>query len=197
MPTDTSKVYIPQAPKVKGIIYRAPLGTALPTDAITALPAAFKDLGGISDAGIVNAQARDVKKVKDFAGDIIATPQSDYSETLEVEFVEATNLEVLKAVFGDLNVNVKQATTTSGMEISIDHNSDVLPKTAIVVETIQGTGIRRMVAGIAQPIKVADATLINTDILKYKVTFECFKVVDGQTTFNIREFVNDGKPKAA
>ncbi|MFE2997998.1 hypothetical protein ACFXG4_23675 [Nocardia sp. NPDC059246] len=194
MPTDTSKVYVPQAPKVKGVIYRAPLGTTLPTDATTALAVAFKDLGGISDAGIINGQARDVKKVKDFAGDIIATPQSDYSETLEVEFVEATNLEVLKTVFGDSNVTLVPATATKGAEITVDHNSEVLPKSVYVVETVNGAGVKRMVAAIAQPTKVGDVTQINTDIVKYKVTFECFKFVDGTTAFNIREFINDGKP---
>ncbi|MGW0245054.1 hypothetical protein ACWDYH_00250 [Nocardia goodfellowii] len=194
MPTDTSKVYVPQAPKITGVIYRAPLGTTLPTDAVTPLANTYKDLGGISDVGIVNAQARDVKKVKDFSGDIIATPQSDYSETLEVEFVEATNLEVLKTVFGDLNVTVTPANATKGMEIKVDHNSDTLPKSVIVTETLNGAGTKRTIAGIAQPIKVGDVVQVNTDIVKYKVTFECFKIVDGTSAFNVREYINDGKP---
>lgn len=193
MPTDTSKVYVPQSPKIKGVIYRAPLGTAIPTDATADLDAAFKDLGGISDAGITNAQARDVKKIKDFAGDVIATPQSDYSETLEVEFVEATNLEVLRTVFGDSNVTFTAASATSGAEITVDHNSETLPKSCYVTETVQGAGVRRQVAPIGQPTKVGDVVQINTDIVKYKVTFECFKFVDGDTAFNVREFINDGK----
>ncbi|ATL70783.1 hypothetical protein CRH09_35975 [Nocardia terpenica] len=179
---------------MRGVIYRAPLGSKLPTDAVTALAAAYKDLGGISDAGIVNAQSRDVKKIKDFAGDTIATPQSDYSETLEVEFVEATNLEVLKTVFGDTNVTFQAATSTKGAEITVDHNSDTLPKNVYVVETIQGAGVKRMIAAIAQPTKVGDVSQVNTDIVKYKVTFECFKFLDGDKAFNIREFINDGKP---
>ncbi|MFE7717487.1 hypothetical protein ACFU44_00370 [Nocardia rhizosphaerihabitans] len=192
MPTDTSKVYVPQAPKVKGVLYRAPLGTTLPTDAVTALAAAYKDLGGISDAGIVNAQSRDVTKVKDFAGDTIATPQSDYTETLKVEFVESTNLEVLKTVFGDSNVTFTPATATKGALITVDHNSQTLPKAVYVVDTVQGVGMRRQVAAIGQPITVDDVTQVSTDIVKYAVTIECFKHVDGATAFNVREFIDDG-----
>lgn len=196
MPTDTSKVYVPQPPRLRGVVFRALLGTALPTDAATPLPPVYHDLGGIAETGIVNAQARDVKKVKDFAGDIIATPQSDYSETLEVEFVEATNLDALKAVFGDVNVTFTPATATAGALIQVDHNSTVLPKCVIVTDTVQGAGMRRQIAPLAQPIKVADVSQINTDIVKYKVTFECFKYLDpsGTSAFNIREYVYDGRP---
>lgn len=35
-------------PKVAGAVYRAPSGTALPTDASTALAAAYLDMGYIS-----------------------------------------------------------------------------------------------------------------------------------------------------
>ena len=34
-------------PKITGAVYRAPLGTALPTDATTALSGAFVDMGYI------------------------------------------------------------------------------------------------------------------------------------------------------
>ena len=44
-------------PKVGGAIYRAPLGTALPTDAKTALTEVYKNLGYASDAGVVNSNS--------------------------------------------------------------------------------------------------------------------------------------------
>lgn len=194
MPTDTSKVYAPQAPKVKGVLYRAPLGTVLPADAKTDLAVDYKDLGGISDAGITNAHTRDVKKIKDFATDTIATPQSDYSETLEVEFVEATNLEVLKTVFGDANVSFTAASPTAGAQIKVNHNSTVLPKAVYVVDTVQGAGMRRQIAPIAQPTTVGDVVQVASDIVKYKVTFECFKYVSGSDVFNVQEILDDGTP---
>ena len=63
-------------PKVGGAIWRAPLGTPLPTDAKTKLDKAFKCLGYASEDGVTN------------------------SNTL----LEALNVEVLKSVYGDSNV---------------------------------------------------------------------------------------------
>ena len=38
-------------PKVSGAVYRAALGSTLPTDATTSLDAAFKELGYVSEDG--------------------------------------------------------------------------------------------------------------------------------------------------
>ncbi|WP_280430036.1 hypothetical protein [Nocardia brasiliensis] len=194
MPTDTSKVYTPQPPKVRGVIYRAVLGTALPTDATTVLIPAYKDQGGISDAGIVNSQAREVAKIKDFGGKTIASPQNDYTETFKVVFVESTNLETLKTVYGDSNVQFTPATATKGAVIRVDHTAAALPESVWVTETVQGSNIKRQIVPIGKPITVGDVVQINNDIVKYEVTIEAYEYSNGTDAFFVREYNDDGKP---
>lgn len=187
MATDVTKVHVPNPPKVKGVIHWAPLGTALPTTASETLAAAFKSLGGISDAGVTKTQGRDVTKVKDYGGDVIATPQSDYSNTFKVTFVESTNLEVLKAVFGSGNV------TETANGFIVDENSDPLPKSVFVTDHLLGAdGLRRQIAAIAQPTSVGDVVYVHNDIVKYEVTFEAFPFVADSKKFNVREITEFG-----
>ena len=49
-------------PKVGGAVFRAVAGTAAPTDATTALAAAFKDLGYCSEDGLVNTNTQQRSK---------------------------------------------------------------------------------------------------------------------------------------
>ena len=58
-------------PNVAGGIFRAPKGTALPTDATTALGAAFVNLGYISDAGVENDNEMTVNEIKAWGGVIV------------------------------------------------------------------------------------------------------------------------------
>ena len=53
-------------PGVSGAIYRAPLGTSLPSDATTALGADYVELGYVSEDGLVNTNSPESENIKDW-----------------------------------------------------------------------------------------------------------------------------------
>lgn len=153
-------------PKVGGAVYRAPIGTKLPTDAVGALDAAFKGLGYISDAGMVNSNSPESESVKAWGGDQVLSYQTGKPDTFQFTLIEAMNLEVLKMVYGDDNV-----TGTMADGITVKANSQEQEECAYVVDMIlKNKTLKRVVIPNGKVTAVGDITYADTAAIGYQTT---------------------------
>jgi hypothetical protein len=188
MASTASNVYAAM-PSVTGALRRAPLGTAAPTDATTVLPVAWVDLGYIGEDGFTESNQRDTTKKKAFGGSVVKILQTDYSSSVKFKFLESTNAEVLKAIFGEDNVTVTAATPTSGTLVTVKKNKKVLPHSSWCIDTVDGDAVRRNYIPDGQIVSVGDVKVVHTDVIEYDVEVEAFENAQGD---NIIEFIDNG-----
>lgn len=93
-------------PNISGAVYVAPLSTTFPTDATTALDAAFVCLGYVSEDGLENNNELDVSEIKAWGGNIVYRSLNGLDDTFSLSLIESENVDVLKNVYGDANVTV-------------------------------------------------------------------------------------------
>ena len=173
-----STLVVAGKPKVGGAIWSAPLGTALPTDATTALNAAFKDLGYVSDDGLTNELTTDTEEIKAWGGDTVLTAQTGTSDTFTYKLIESLNIEVLKEVYGASNVT---GTLATGIKISVNSKEKI--DHVIVVETAVRDKFKRIVLPTAKIKEMAEITYVDGNPVGYEVTVQALPDSSGNTHY--------------
>jgi hypothetical protein len=164
-------------PRIGGAIYSAPLGTPLPTSAISELPEAFKSLGYISEDGLVNSNTASTEDIKAWGGDIVHSTQTEKPDTFQYTLIESTNPETLKEVYGSDNVT---GNLTSG--IIIKANSKELPEHVIIVDMVlKDDVLKRIVVPRGKVTEVGDISYTDSDAVGYETTLKAFPDENGDT----------------
>lgn len=167
-------------PKVAGAIFRAPAGTTLPTDASTALAAAFVEMGYVSEDGVTNSNSPDTEKIKAWGGQVVLIVSTEKPDTFKLTFLEALNPNVLETVYGEGNVTVDAAAGT----IAVVANADELGEYVYVIDmAMRGGALKRIVIPDGALSELGDIVYKDDKAVGYAVTLDCLPDSSGNNHY--------------
>lgn len=172
-------------PIITGAVFRAPLGTTLPTSTTDTLTAAFKELGYVSDSGVVNSNSPSNTSIKAWGGDTIYDVQTEKPDTWKMAFAEATNEEVLKLVYGVDNVS---GSVETGLTITAN-SKEQSPQSLVIDMVLANGGKKRVVLPNCKVTSVSDVSYVDNDVVKYETTLSCYPDESGNTHY---EYIVEG-----
>lgn len=143
-------------PRTAGVIFRAPLGTPLPTDATSNLASAYKALGHIGEDGFTNSNTATSEDIRDMGGSVVMTVQTEKEDKFSCKLIDALDIEVQKAIYGEDNVD---GTINTGLTISV--NADEPEEAVWVLDTV-------MRNGVLQRIVIPDGKISELGEIAYK-----------------------------
>lgn len=166
-------------PAIGGAIYRAAKGTTLPTDATTALDAAFKALGYCSEDGLVNSNSPSTTDLKAWGGDTVLSLQEEKPDTFQFTLIESLNVEVLRAVYGSDNVT---GTLATGLTVSA--SADEQEEAVWVVEMVMNSNtVKRVVVPHGKISEIGDISYTDSDAVGYEITLTALPDANGKTHY--------------
>lgn len=176
-------------PKTGGAIYRAPLGTALPKTYSEQLNAAFKNLGYVSEDGIVNSNSPSGGKVRAWGGSTVMNYTEDKPDTFQMKLLEAFNSDVLKTIYQEKNVKVE-----SNGDIAVTATAEDAEQACWVVDMIlKGGRAKRIVIPIASITEMQEINYRDNEPVGYGITLSAEPDAAGAYHY---EYIQGAKPTA-
>ena len=167
--------------KATGLLWWAPSGTKLPTDATTALPDAYRTPGYTSEDGVTNSVDTDTTSVNDMNGTQVLNEITSYSETFQLSLLE-TNADAMKLRYGTDAVTGTDA-------LKIRHKMPRGESLVLVLELLlTGNRVKRIVIPDAVLTEIGDTQYDSGDAIVYDLTFTAnpSPLIDGDTS---REYI--------
>ena len=171
-------------PFAGGGVYRAPAGTALPTDATTTLAGGYVALGYVSEDGIKPSRDTSIDKMKAWGGDIVAALLTDDSRSFEFTLLEVFSGPVNQYLYGTANVTVTAAITGTGTKLSIKDVAYKPTNDVLVFEMKYNLKRRRIVIPIADATISGEEPYTDSGLSAYTVQVEALKDSTGTRVYD-------------
>jgi len=184
MAINTNNVVVgaPDQSATTGAVNWAPKGTALPTDARTALPSAWKSGGYVSTDGVSLSIDQSTTSIQDWSLGHIRTLLEDFTGTVTFTFVQ-TDYETLCMLFGDSNVTKTNATTTAGELIKVNVGPELAPAKAFCFNMKDGDQRIRLALPNAQPTISGELSFVANEPINWSVSLDCGIDTDGKCIY--------------
>ena len=176
-------------PKTGGAIFRAPLGTALPNTYSAQLDTAFKNLGYVSEDGIVNANSPSGDKIRAWGGSTVLNYMDDKPDTFQMKLLEAFNSDVLKTIYLEKNVTV-----ANNGDIAVSVTAEDMAQYSWVIDMIlKGGRAKRIVIPVASITEMQEINYRDNEPIGYGITLSAEPDATGIYHY---EFIQGAAPTA-
>jgi hypothetical protein len=177
------------SPNIGGGVWRAPLGTTLPTDSTTALNMAFISLGYIDDDGVTINIDRPSTDHYAWGGNLIASLQQHYAPTWTFKLYQVLDPDVLKAVHSDANVTVTAPTSSVGTLTTVNMNATLNVNSAWAFDAFYQSNNVRLALPNARVVQIGNYQLTHKNLAVYPITLKPFPDANGNFAY---QYTNDG-----
>lgn len=153
-------------PKVTGGIYRAPLGTALPTDADSNLGEAFVSLGYIAQGGVTHSFTMDSGEYRAWGGDLVLAYMNSKTHTFAFGLIEVLNKTTYETVYGASAVS---GTLAAGISVTAD-GSEPSEYVYVIELAMRDGAVKRIVIPDGKVTEIGDIVYQDSDAVNYPIT---------------------------
>lgn len=158
--------------KASGYVFAGPTGSTAPTDAKTAVPATFKNMGLVSDAGLTRNRSQETTDKQDWSGVTQITIITSDGMSYDLVLQSIANVDMLKELFGAGNVTEVDGLITIAFELGT-----LLPERSFVFDMVSGENLIRDVVYRGRITKAADSVaFVAGELIELPITITAYPV---------------------
>lgn len=151
-----------------GGVLHAPVGTAYPATVAESFSSDWIKGGYVGEDGVTRTIDASDDKIKAWGGDTVKVVRTEHSVSYTFQFLESSNADTLKLLFGDDHVAV------TGTDITVEVTSEMVPRRAFAFAMKDGDKLVREIVKDGQISVSGDVTFVHSDVIRYEVTIEAF-----------------------